>query len=153
MDEPERIEVSDQRPVAEPVVDLASLAAVAAAVLAAEGRAEARLSLAVLDDEQIAELHGRFLQDPTPTDVISFPLEDEHDALALLGEVVVSADTAAREAAARGLPFAEELLRYVVHGTLHLLGYDDHDPADHDRMHARQEELLQRYLAGPGAVD
>ena len=58
-------------------------------------------------------------------------------------------DTAAREAQARGLPFEEELLRYVVHGTLHLLGYDDHDDADRERMHARQEELLAEYLGAP----
>lgn len=60
----------------------------------------------------------------------------------LLGEVYVSVTTARREAKARGIPFEEELLRYAVHGMLHLFGYDDGTPARRKRMWARQEGLV-----------
>lgn len=131
-------------------VDPARVAALAAHVLRAERRADAALSVTIVSDRRIAALHREYLDVPGPTDVISFPLEDElplGDGPRLLGEVVVSADTAAREARARRLPFERELLLYVAHGTLHLLGYDDHDPKERARMHRRQEALLDRFLA------
>lgn len=115
-------------------------------VLLAEGAGERRVSIALVNDREIARAHVEFLGVAGPTDVVSFPLEDELDDL--LGEVVVSTDTAAREAKARGLSLEEEVLRYVVHGTLHLLGYDDHAKADYVAMHARQELLLAAFLAG-----
>jgi len=120
----------------------------AARVLAAEGRGGAALSVTVVDDARMAALHERYLGVAGPTDVLSFPLEDGLDAggAPLVGEVVVSADTAAREAEARGLPFERELLLYVVHGALHLLGYDDQGETDRRRMQARQEELLGEFL-------
>jgi probable rRNA maturation factor len=124
----------------------ARAAAAARLVLEREGRPRARLSVALVDDTEMAAIHRFYLGVEGPTDVVSFPLDDAHDDL--LGEVVVSTDTAAREAAARSIPLDEEVLRYVVHGTLHLLGYDDHRPADRRRMHARQEELLATALRG-----
>lgn len=134
-------------------VDLERVRRLAASVLRAEGRPEAALSVALVDDARISELHEQFLGDPDPTDVISFPLEDDLDLPGprLLGEVVVSTDTAAREAAERGLPFEREVLLYVAHGTLHLLGWDDHEDAERERMHARQEELLEAFLTADGA--
>lgn len=131
-------------------VDPARVRALALHVLVAEGRADAGLSVVVVNDRRIAALHRQFLDVPGPTDVISFPLDDDPlpGEPPLLGEVVVSADTAAREARARGLPFERELLLYVAHGTLHLLGYDDHAPRDRARMHRRQEALLARFLSG-----
>lgn len=130
-------------------VDREAVRALAEHVLRAERRADATLSVTIVSDRKIAALHRDYLGVPGPTDVISFPLEDELDlggASGVLGEVVVSADTAAREAKARGLPFERELLLYVAHGTLHLLGYDDHAPRDRARMHRRQEALLARWL-------
>ena len=85
------------------------------------------LSLAFLSDEALARIHAQFLGDPTPTDVITFPGEPEAN---LAGEICVSVDTAARVAAERGEPFARELTLYLVHGWLHLAGYDDHTEAD-----------------------
>jgi len=157
-DPAQRVAVSDERESLDPALDLADAAAAAAAVLAAEGRADAHLSVALVDDERIAELHVEFMDVPGPTDVISFPLEDDGPGPQILGDVVVSVDTAAREARERGITCREELLRYVVHGTLHLLGYDDLEASERERMHARQEELLRRYLdqadlAGRGPVD
>lgn len=143
MAEPGRVAVADLQ--ARPV-DTAALAALADAVLRAEGDDRGQLSLAVVDDPRMSELHERFSGIPGATDVLSFPLDDGPGEL--LGEVVVSSDTAAREAEERGLPFEEELQRYVVHGILHLFGYDDHEPAERERMHARQEALLSEFRAG-----
>jgi probable rRNA maturation factor len=133
-------------------VDLEQARALAEHVLRAERREGAGLSVTVVSDRAIAKLHRDYLGVPGPTDVISFPLEDDlPGGPPLLGEVVVSADTAAREARARRLPFRRELLLYIAHGALHLLGYDDHAPRDRRRMHARQEALLDAFLAGrPG---
>lgn len=120
--------------------------ALAAALPHALAAAGARSALRTLDeigivlvsDRNIAAIHGRFLADPSPTDVITF----EH------GEILVSAETAAREAAARGLSLTEELARYAVHGLLHLAGWDDLRPAAARAMHRRQEKILRRALAG-----
>jgi probable rRNA maturation factor len=137
----------------ERALDLARVEGVGALVLQAEGRSDLSLSVAIVDDARMAQLHLQFSGVPGPTDVLAFPMQDDGappipDAPVVLGEVVVSADTAAREAEARGLPFERELLLYVVHGTLHLLGYDDHDSAERARMHERQEELLEQFYAG-----
>ena len=96
-------------------------------------------SVAFVTDAAMRRLNRRFLGHDYPTDVLAFPLGDG----GLFGEVVVSAPYAAREARRRGIPVEEELLRYVVHGCLHLMGYDDHAPADRRRMWARQEKLLK----------
>ena len=89
----------------------------------------------------IRKINRRFLKHDFATDVISFPLGTD-----LLGELVISAEFAVGEAAKRKIPVEEELLRYVAHGILHLLGYDDHDPADRAAMWARQERELSRAL-------
>lgn len=101
------------------------------------------LSLAFLTDEKLARLHAEFLADPTTTDVITFEGEP---AFGSAGEICVSADTAARFASAHGLDFNQELSLYVVHGWLHLAGYDDLEPAKKRRMRgaeARAQRLLQ----------
>ncbi len=89
--------------------------------------------VALVDDKAIAEVHGRFLDDPTPTDVISFP----H------GEIVVSAQTALREARARGIAPIDELTLYVVHGALHLRGHSDRSPKGRTRMRAAERRVLE----------
>lgn len=132
-------------------IDPDALARLAAGVLRAEGRTDVALSVTVVDDERMAALHVEYSGVEGPTDVLAFPLLDPDDPPTdeppLLGEVVVSADTAAREATARGLAFERELGLYVVHGVLHLLGWDDQDDDDRARMHARQEALLDALLA------
>lgn len=100
-----------------------------AAELVLEGRDAV---VALVDDRTIAELHERFLGEPGPTDVLSFP----H------GEIVVSGDTALREARARGIPPVHELALYVVHGALHLAGYDDRTPRGRGRMRAAERRVL-----------
>lgn len=113
--------------------------AVAAALR--EGGAEGRaVSVAFVSDATLAELHGRFLDDPSPTDVMSFPLGEGDDGP--WGEVVVSVDRAREVAAERGVPFESELLLYVVHGTLHLCGHDDHDDAERAAMRDAEARVL-----------
>ena len=96
------------------------------AIVRDAGIDSAQISVAVVDDATIAKLHGEFLNDPTPTDVLSFVLEQSPGVLE--GEVVVSADTAASSAPQFGCTAEEELLLYAIHGTLHLVGYDDATP-------------------------
>ena len=97
------------------------------------------LSVAVVGDGAIRGLNRKYLRHDTATDVLAFPMGGD-----LVGEVVVSAPCAAREARKRKIPVREELLRYVIHGILHLLGYDDHRPRDRARMWKRQEEELAK---------
>ena len=119
--------------------------AAVAAVLATSGSDEEAIlgqleliEVSIVTDEAIAAVHGEFMDDPTPTDVITF----HH------GEILVSSDTARREATAHGHTHEEELLLYIVHGLLHLNGYDDVTPPARDRMHRRQEEILQMLVTG-----
>jgi probable rRNA maturation factor len=122
------------------------------AILAGEGIAAGTVSLAVVDDPTIHDLNRRFLAHDYPTDVLSFVLESE--AGYLEGEVIVSADTAAASAARFGWHAADELLLYVIHGTLHLVGYDDLEPELLTKMRERERHylglfgLLPRYDGG-----
>lgn len=94
------------------------------------------VEIAVVDDADIARVHGEFLNDAAPTDAITFPY----------GEILVSCETAARYAAEHGLSREEELFRYMVHGLTHLHGYTDYEPKDRLAMFAVQEPLVARYF-------
>ncbi len=98
----------------------------------------AQISIAIVDDPAIAKLHEEFLDDPEPTDVLSFVLEQSEGVLE--GEVVASADTAAVNARHYRCTPEEELLRYVIHGTLHLVGYDDITPSKRAVMRKKENE-------------
>jgi len=102
----------------------------------------AELSVAFVDDATLAELHERFLGDPSPTDVMSFDLGGSEGNQC--GEIVVSVDRAREVAGQRGVPVARELALYLVHGALHLLGHDDHDDGDRARMRAAESAVLDR---------
>ena len=97
------------------------------------------LSLVFLTDSALAELHGAFLADPTPTDVITFTGDA---AAGLAGEICVSVDTASAYARRHRQDFATELTLYLVHGWLHLAGYDDLRPAAKRRMRAAEKRAL-----------
>jgi probable rRNA maturation factor len=128
-------------------VDKRQLETVARAVLVAEGRKAAELSVVVVDDRRIATVHGEWLDDPTPTDVITFDLGMSGDPT-LRGDIVVSAETAAREARrlARGrqdwTPHLE-LAYYLIHGILHLTGFDDRATDDRRRMRVRERAVMK----------
>lgn len=133
------IEVSNRQ--ARPIQESAIKDAVHA-VLSGEGVQSALISVAIVDDPTIHEMNQRFLRHDEPTDVITFPLESSLDFLE--GEIVVSADTAARSAPQFGWTTDQELLLYVVHGALHLAGYDDLDEALRAVMREREKTYLTR---------
>lgn len=113
-------------------------------VAAAEGMRLAEVDLAVVPDGQIASLNRRYLRHAGPTDVLSFDLSEGGGGLA--AQLVVCGDVAVREARLRRLPPQRELMLYVVHGLLHLMGYEDQTVRGAARMHAREEELLRSFL-------
>lgn len=98
------------------------------------------LSLVFLTDAALAQLHGDFLGDPSPTDVITFEGEP---SLGTAGEICVSVDTAAAYARKHRRDFAAELTLYVVHGWLHLAGYDDLVPAKKRAMRRAERRALE----------
>ena len=120
------------------------------AVLRAEGIHEASLSVAFLGDAEIAAMNEQYIGHAGPTDVISFPLHLEGGPT--VGDVYVGIEQARRQATELNVPFAEEVLRLAVHGTLHVLGYDHPEDSDRDDspMYQRQEELLALVLRDPG---
>jgi probable rRNA maturation factor len=100
---------------------------------------KASISLAVVDDDTIAWLNWQYLRHRGPADVLSFLLDDRDG---LEGEVIVGAETALRAAPRYGWPPHDELLLYVIHGMLHLVGYDDRTTQQRAEMQEREREVL-----------
>ena len=123
-------------------VDEEELRALARDTMRGEGIERAELSVSFVEQAEIAGLHERFMDEPGPTDVLSFPLDDVEEgakggeAVRLLGDVVVAPAEAARNNPSD--PDAE-LRLLLVHGILHLLGYDHEDDGARTRMWERQE--------------
>lgn len=120
-------------------VDADGLASLARDTLAAEGLDAVELSLSFVDEAEIEELHVRFMDEPGPTDVLSFPLDpDDVDerGVRVLGDVVIAPAVAARN---HPDDPERELRLLVVHGVLHLLGYDHEEDDERAEMWARQE--------------
>ena len=105
-----------------------------------EGR-DAELSVALVGDAEMAVLNERFLGSDAVTDVLAFPYESEGKFIN--GEIVANAELAVRESASRPHGAADELMLYVVHGLLHLLGYDDDSPEATQRMRRREQDILR----------
>jgi probable rRNA maturation factor len=118
-------------------------------VLAFEGIDSAEICIRLVSDRSMAGLNRRWLGHEGPTDVITFPLSDDGEPV-LVGDIVVSTVTANRVAGELGWPARHELAYYVVHGLLHLAGYDDRTPADRRAMRAR-EKLAMRAAGLPAA--
>ena len=107
-------------------------------------RREQRIALAdiaFVEADASAEANRRFLSHAGATDVISFDLSDE-TSTGLVVQLIICGPVTVRQAADHGEPAAREALRYVAHGLLHQMGYDDGDPRSAARMHAREDELL-----------
>lgn len=100
---------------------------------------EGELSIAFVDDPTIALVHADFMDDPTPTDVITFPADPAMDSA---GEIIVSVDHARARALELDEPFSRELSLYLIHGWLHLAGFDDRNDADRLKMRAAEQEAL-----------
>ncbi len=101
-----------------------------------------KISFVLCDNRFIKRLNKRYFKKSHPTDVISFPLEDDFDPN-YLGEVVVSVEEAVK--AAKGC-WQEELLLYCIHGILHLFGYDDRTKSQKQRMERKQEKILRKII-------
>jgi probable rRNA maturation factor len=129
-------------------IDRGRVRAVVRAVLEGEGKADYEISLAFVDNPTIHQLNLRHLKHDEPTDVLSFPYSDP-SAKKLAGELVLGAEVALAKAAELGHDVQAELALYVIHGLLHLCGYDDHEEADAARM--REKE--RHYLAQLGLPD
>lgn len=130
-------------------IDPAQLRAGVCAVLNGEEIPKADISIAVVSDVAIHKINRQFLQHDEPTDVITFVLEQA--AGYLDGEIVVSADTAASAARHFGWSIASELLLYVIHGALHLAGYDDLQVGLKRQMRARERHYLAQFGLRPPA--
>jgi len=118
-------------------VDEPALTRLAQVTLQGEGLADVELSVSFVDEAEIEDLHVRYMDEPGPTDVLSFPLDDvDEGGTRLLGDVVIAPAVAARNNPAD--PDAE-LRLLLVHGILHLLGYDHEADAEKAEMWARQE--------------
>lgn len=106
-----------------------------------------RLSIAVLSDPEIREINNRYLGHDYETDCISFDLSDQEDLFD--GEVIISADTARRVAQEVGWDPKYEACLYLIHGVLHILGYDDDTAESKAEMRAQERHYLQK-LGVPG---
>jgi probable rRNA maturation factor len=147
-------------------IDVARWAELARRVLEARGlKGDTEVSLLFVDEVAMAALNAEFLGKPGPTDVLSFPIEDEptptgrspdfggtgpgssaeQGVLTLLGDVVICPAVASRNATEHGVAFEDEVALLVVHGLLHLLGMDHEEDGDAQRMEALEEQLLQRF--------
>jgi probable rRNA maturation factor len=129
-----RILVDDRQDAA---VDLDVLMALAAECLTGEGAANAELSVSFVTEEEMADLHVRYMAEEGPTDVLSFPLDEtDEEGVRVLGDVVIAPAVAARNNPADP---ASEMRLLLVHGILHLLGHDHEQEGERVAMWAIQE--------------
>ncbi len=130
-------------------VNRAWLGRTAEAVLAAARAGTAELSLMLVSDRRMRSLNRRYRKKDRPTDVLAFPLREGRFSRfrgKLLGDVVISVSTAKRQAAALGHSLRDEVTRLLVHGVLHLLGYD-HERSERDAsVMARREKTILRAI-------
>jgi probable rRNA maturation factor len=135
-DEPSKptVVLSDRQDLA---VDVADLLALGRDTLRSEGIKEGELSVSLVTEDEIAELHNRYLGEPAATDVLSFPQDEDgaHGEQRLLGDVVICPAVASRQ----NTDLHAEVRLLLVHGILHLLGYDHEDDDERRAMWERQE--------------
>ena len=119
---------------------------------AEEAPDDCEVSIALVDEDEIASLNRQYRDKPSSTDVLSFPLDDPWDEgfageIRAIGDIVIAPEVAQRNADGRGESFEDELRLLTVHGTLHLLGYDHEDDGDAEEMEERERELLGDWVA------
>jgi probable rRNA maturation factor len=110
---------------------------------------DCELSIALVDDERMAELHVEYMNEPGATDVLSFPMDDvrvaepgEEPVAGILGDVILCPQVAAAQADTAGHGLDAELELLLTHGVLHLLGHDHEEPDEHALMFGIQDDLL-----------
>ena len=124
---------------------------IARKILSVSGYPDAELSILILDDAGIREINRDYLQRDRPTNVISFAMQEGEGAdlhPLVLGDVVISAERAAQDAHEAGVPFEHELWFLLIHGILHLVGYDHERGTlqEAERMEAREREIFALLL-------
>lgn len=137
------------------VIDEIEFAQLAQYVLAQMHVADgADVAIMFVDEAAMEQLHVTWMDEPGPTDVLSFPMDELRPGTAdapteagLLGDIVVCPSVAARQAAKAGHSAQEEMLLLTTHGILHLLGYDHAEPEEEQEMFALQRQLLLTFLA------
>ena len=137
-------------------VDEAEFAALGRHVLdAMRVHPQTDLSILLVDEAVMSDLHVRWMDEEGPTDVLSFPMDElrpgaegEPSPAGLLGDVVLCPTVAARQAKDAGHSTTEELLLLTTHGILHLLGFDHAEPEEEKEMFGLQRQLLLTFLAG-----
>jgi probable rRNA maturation factor len=120
-----------------------SLDGIIGAIFADTSMALASLDVVVADDDSLAALHGKFLNDASPTDVITFPLHAAGEAV--IGEIYVSYERAIEQGEMLSLSLAEELVRYIIHGCLHLCGYDDRHVIEQEKMRQLEDTYMAKW--------
>jgi probable rRNA maturation factor len=128
-------------------VDRRGLRRLVRSVLEGEGMPEARVGLLLTGDEAVREMNRTWRGKDRTTDVLSFPDDGEGDS-GYLGDIAVSMDRAVEQAPRFSATFEQETARLVVHGLLHLLGYDHHSPAEGRRMKAKERAYLAGLVSG-----
>ncbi len=141
------ITVSVSNQTSDPTIDKSRLREAVTHVLESNSIGSATIGVAVVSDEKIHLLNRKFLQHDYATDVLSFPLDGAGDTIE--GEIAVSLDTAARQAEEYNWKVADELLLYVIHGTLHLVGYRDHSEATMAEMRSQEIAALAHFGLRP----
>ena len=142
-------------------IDEAEIVALARHVLdAMRVHPQAELSVVLVDEPSMEQLHVQWMDEPGPTDVLSFPMDelrpgsdDEEPQPGLLGDVVLCPQVARRQARRAGHSPEEELLLLTTHGILHLLGFDHAEPDEEREMFALQRKLLLTFLSTRGRRD
>ena len=131
---------------------LPRVAAIARAVLEYEGAREATLTIAFVSSPKIRSLNRRYLRRDYVTDVLAFDLRDRHRPGEVNGDIAICVDMALRNAKAYQTSLDRELVLYVAHGILHLLGFDDHSPRDIRAMREKEQEILDYLGSKTGRV-
>jgi probable rRNA maturation factor len=149
------IEVNNESGIGADELEIAALARHVLTAMHVHPQAE--LSVLLVDEAAIERLHQQWMDEPGPTDVLSFPMDElrpgsegEETPPGLLGDVVLCPQVAQRQAHSAGHSTEEELLLLTTHGILHLLGFDHAEPAEEREMFGLQRKLLLTYLATRG---
>ena len=147
------IEVTNTSGQLVPTTEITSL--MTHAMNALELNPDCDLNIAFVEDDYMTELHIKWMDEPGPTDVLSFPMDmpESKDDAVTLGDIVIAPSVAARQAAAAGHSAEHEIFILASHGLLHILGYDHADPDEEKVMFALQEKIVKEWsLAATDAI-
>lgn len=131
-----------------------TLKKIAQVILLSVGRADAELSLALIGNSEMQRLNAKYRRKKYPTDVLSFPIDETFSSTRRqLGDVVISVEKAREQAKERGCTHSQEMVTLLIHGIVHLLGYDHERSARDARVMKRLENKLFRELCEQGLLE